>query len=62
MANNSNPKEMVSSFTTANRATETTRFRTVGDALTEGGISTTECVLELTAADGTAKHVMLIAF
>ena len=27
----------------------------MGDALTEGGISTTECVLELTAADGTAK-------
>ena len=55
MANNSNPKVMVSSFTTGNRATETTSFRTVGDALTEGGISTTECVLELTGSDGTAK-------
>ena len=39
MANNStssNPKVMVSSFTTGNRATETTSFRTVGDALTSG--------------------------
>ena len=50
-----NPKVMVSSFTTGNRATESSSFRTVGEVLNDGGISTTECVLELTAANGTTK-------